>query len=120
MEYRTLRSKTGSVAGSLSPTTTGTSGLIMPAFSKAISGNVSPSMSQWSSPILVMTLSSGVMILVLSSLPPRPVSITATSTPRSANQLKAMAVVISKNDISRWSKVSLQRATKSHTSSFVI
>ena len=36
--------------------------------------------------------------MVLSSLPPSPVSITAKSTPSLLNHSKAMAVVISKND----------------------
>ena len=48
--------------------------------------------------MLVMMQSSGVIMLVLSSLPPSPVSITATSTSCPANQLKAIPVVISKNE----------------------
>ena len=48
--------------------------------------------------MLVTTLSSGMMMFVLSSLPPRPTSITATSTSCSANHQKAIPVVISKND----------------------
>ena len=59
---------------------------------------VSPSIAQWSRPMLVMTLSSGIMMLVLSSLPPSPVSITAMSTSSAANQLNAIPVVISKNE----------------------
>ena len=101
LEYRTFRSNTGSVSGSLSPTTTGVSGFIIPAFSKAISGNVFPSMSQWSSPMLVITLNTGEMMFVLSSLPPRPVSTTATSTFCPANQSNAIEVVISKKERSR-------------------
>ena len=38
------------------------------------------------------------MMLVLSSLPPRPVSITAKSTPFSENQRNAIPVVISKKE----------------------
>ena len=62
-----------------------------------------------------MTESSGVMILVESSRPPRPVSMTATSTRSEANQLKAIAVVISKNEGFSDSKKSKYRPTKSCT-----
>lgn len=65
---------------SASPIITGMRGLIMPAFSDAISGRVSPSSAVWSLEILVMIDSSGVMMLVLSSRPPSPTSITAIST----------------------------------------
>ena len=118
--YSTLRSNTGSISGSLSPTTTGTHGLMMPAFSKAISGSVSPRMLQWSSPMLVITESTGVTIFVLSKRPPRPVSITATSTPSEANHSKAIIVDISKSDRSRWSNVSCQRSQKSQMKSLEI
>ena len=53
---------------------------MMPAFSAAIFGSVSPSSAVWSSPTLVMTLTSGTMMFVASRRPPSPVSITATST----------------------------------------
>ena len=48
--------------------------------------------------MLVMIDRMGLMILVQSSLPPRPVSITAISTFISSKYLKAIAVVSSKND----------------------
>ena len=57
--------------------TTGTPGLIMPAFSPAISGRVLPSVFIWSNPIDAMTDTMGVITLVESRLPPRPTSITA-------------------------------------------
>ena len=62
-------------------------------------------------------LSSGTMMLVESSLPPSPVSITAISTPSLAKKSKAMAVVISKNEGLRSSIKFLQRHMKSTTSS---
>ena len=62
------------------PTTTGTSSLIIPAFSLAILVSVWPRYCIWSKPILVITHRSGVMILVQSRRPPMPTSITATST----------------------------------------
>ena len=92
---------------------------MMPAFSAAISSRVLPSRSQWSSPMLVITLSSGVMTLVLSSLPPSPVSITAQSTSISANHLKARPVVISKNESWSRSRSSLYLVRKSYTYSSV-
>ena len=52
--------------------------------SVAIFSSVSPSKAVCSRLILVITHNIGVIILVLSSLPPRPVSITAISTPASA------------------------------------
>lgn len=54
--------------------------LMIPAFSAAIFGSVSPSREVCSSPMLVMTLNIGTMMFVASSRPPSPVSITATST----------------------------------------
>ena len=70
-------------------------------YSNAISASVSPSISQWSRPMLVMTLNTGDTKFVLSRRPPSPVSSTTMSTFSSANQLMAIAVVISKNDMSR-------------------
>src|SRR5690554_8202392 len=60
--------KTGVVSNWLSPITTGTASLIIPAFSVATAASVFPKNWVWSKPILVMTEISGVMILVLSSL----------------------------------------------------
>jgi aldose 1-epimerase len=68
---------TGRVASRYSPTTTGTCGLMMPAFSPAISASVLPRNWVWSKLMLVMMESIGVMMLVQSSLPPSPTSITA-------------------------------------------
>ena len=68
------------------PTTTGTSSLIIPAFSLVYFSSVcGPDIVIWSKPILVITHRSGVMILVQSRRPPMPTSITATSTFWSAN-----------------------------------
>ena len=50
----------------------------------------------WSLLMLVMAVTSGLMTLVLSSRPPRPVSTTAISTFCSAKYLNAMAVSTSK------------------------
>ena len=52
-------------------------GLMIPAFSAAILGSVSPKNCMWSGEMLVITHTSGVMMLVESSLPPIPTSITA-------------------------------------------
>ena len=89
----------------------------MPAFSPAIAARVEPNCAQWSRPIEVTMLSSGVRMLVLSRRPPRPTSITATSTCSRTNQSKARPVVISKKDSSSRSKAVFQRSTKSKTSS---
>ena len=67
----------GVVSGWLSPIMQGTCGFMMPAFSAAICARVLPRNSVWSMPILVITLSNGVRILVLSNRPPSPTSITA-------------------------------------------
>ena len=91
-------SNTGFVSGVVSPITTGTPGLIMPAFSPAISSSVFPKNCVWSKLMLVMTQSSGVMMFVQSSRPPSPTSTTAMSTFFSAKYLKASAVVSSKKE----------------------
>ena len=54
--------------------------LIIPAFSFAISSNEFPNKLVWSYPILVIIDISGLIILVLSNRPPKPVSIIAIST----------------------------------------
>ncbi len=74
-------SKTVAVSASRTPTTAGTPGLKIPAFSRAIAALVEPSKAQWSRPIEVITDRAVTIMFVLSSLPPRPVSITAASTP---------------------------------------
>ena len=52
----------------------------MPAFSVAILGRVSPRTSEWSIEMVVIAQMSASTSLVESSLPPRPVSMTALST----------------------------------------
>ena len=74
----------------------GTPSLKIPAFSRAISGRVSPRSAVWSRPIEVIPVTSGWHTLVQSSRPPRPVSSTATSTAFSAKCRKATAVITSK------------------------
>ena len=90
-------------------------GLIMPAFSPAIFSSVLPSCATWSKLTFVMMLSSGDIILVLSSLPPSPVSITATSTPISLKYLNAIMVVISKKEGCNLSISGFAFSTKSIT-----
>ena len=75
-----LSSNTFFVAVSKVPITTGVSFLMMPAFSDAMASKVFPSRAIWSNPILVMMDSSGSITFVLSSLPPKPVSMMAMST----------------------------------------
>ena len=70
---------------------------IIAAFSKAILRIVSPKIFVCSRLIEVITTARGLRTLVASSLPPKPVSITAKSTLCSAKYLKAIAVVTSKN-----------------------
>ena len=62
------------------PTTTGTDGFIMPAFSPAIFSIVSPRNSVCSRSIVIITLARGRTTFVESSRPPSPVSYTAKST----------------------------------------
>ena len=78
------------------PLTTGILALIMPAFSPAINSRVSPRISVWSKPILVMAVRIGSQMLVLSSRPPNPTSIIAISTCCLRKYKNAKAVVISK------------------------
>ena len=60
------------------PRYSGTPGLAMPAFSRATSARVSPSISVWSRPMLVIAVAIGAHRLVASSRPPRPTSSTAS------------------------------------------
>ena len=62
------------------PVTTGTPGLMIPAFSKAIAPSVFPRYSWWSRAMFVMTETSGVTTFVASNRPPIPTSKTAMST----------------------------------------
>ena len=107
---------TSAVSFWYSPITTGTLCLIIPAFCAAIKGRVSPKISIWSQPILVITERSGVIMLVESNLPPRPTSIIAISTCSRAKISKANATVISKNEGLIFSKLALWFSTKVITS----
>ena len=109
--------KTACVSGCVSPITQGVCCLMIPAFSAAISASVLPKNSVWSIPILVMTESNGVRILVLSNRPPKPTSMTAISTFCSAKYQKASAMVVSKNEGRISSKNARLSATKRTTSS---
>ena len=71
-------------------------GLMMPAFSRAISVTVRPSRWVWSRSIGVTTATPASATLVASQVPPRPTSTTATSIGASAKAAKAIAVMISK------------------------
>src|SRR5215211_4741287 len=68
-----------------SPTTAVLPGLMIPALCQAILEIVGPSVTRWSNPTLVMTLTIGSITLVVSNRPPAPTSTTAISTARSAN-----------------------------------
>ncbi len=103
-----------------SPITTGIPSLIIPAFSEAIFSRVSPRNCVWSNDILVIILIMGVMIFVLSSRPPSPVSITATSTLRFAKNSNAITIVSSKKEGRNEESMAMNRFTKSTTSSSVI
>ena len=76
--------------------TAGRPGFRMPPLTTAISSRVEPRVLVWSRPMRAMTLTSGWITLVGSCVPPRPTSITATSTFSRANQVSTMAVPISK------------------------
>lgn len=71
---------TGWVSSFHSPITTGICGLMIPAFSPAISPSVFPRNWVWSKLMFVIMDRIGVIMLVLSSLPPNPTSMTAKST----------------------------------------
>ena len=74
-------------------------GLMIPAFSPAISVIVLPSRWVWSMSIGVITATSASATLVASQVPPSPTSTTATSTGASAKAAYAIAVMISKKVI---------------------
>ena len=63
-----------------------------------MSRTLSPSRWVWSSEIGVTTATGASITFVASQVPPRPTSMTATSTGASANAAYAMAVVISKKE----------------------
>ena len=90
---------------------------MMPAFSNAIASIVSPRNCWWSNPIDVIAPIGGAITLVESYRPPRPTSMTATSTSARRNSSNAIAVVASKNV--GWtgsSPVALNRSAQSSTS----
>ena len=93
---RQARSMTRAASSGCGCETTGTPGLMMPAFSAAIAASVSPSCSVWSRLMAVMTATSGARTFVASSRPPRPTSTTARSTPTRSKWSNARAVKISK------------------------
>ena len=95
--------------------THGTPGLIIPAFSRAIFASVLPKNSVWSMPILVMTDRTGVSTFVLSSLPPKPVSITAISTFCCTKYQNPRAVMVSKNEGCSSSRKALCSVTNAAT-----
>ena len=80
----------------LSAITASEPGLMIPAFSVAMSPTVSPRYSAWSSAIGVRTATLASATLVASHAPPMPTSTTATSTGASANVANAIAVSTSK------------------------
>ena len=88
----------------------------MPAFSDAISSSESPRYSTWSRATLVTAVASGAMTLVESSRPPSPTSTTARSTPASAKQRNASAVVASKKVAPVRSMAGRSRASASASS----
>ena len=65
---------------------------MMPAFSKAIFSTVSPSVATWSRLMDVIAHTSGCTMLVESSLPPSPTSITWKVAPILAKWTNAIAV----------------------------
>ena len=88
--------RTATSAGSVSPITAALAGLMMPAFSRAMSASVGPANSLWSMPMLVTTATWASTTLVASQRPSSPTSTTATSTAMSENQRRAAAVTASK------------------------
>ena len=94
-----------------SPTTRGIPFLMIPPFSTAICSTVEPKSCVWSRLMFVMTERIGVIILVLSNLPPNPTSTMAMSTPLSLKYLNAIIVAISKNDEPTDSNNSLPSST---------
>ena len=81
-----------------SATTATLPGLMIPAFSTAISAGVSPRYLAWSTATGSTTATAASATLVASHEPPMPTSTTATSTGASANRAYAMPTIVSKND----------------------
>ena len=84
--------------GWVAPHTTLPPGRKMPTLSVAISSTVEPRTSTWSRPTFVRTLTPLPRTLVASYEPPRPTSMTATSTFASRKSVKARATLNSKYD----------------------
>ena len=87
---------TSRASSPVTPLTSGTPRLTMPAFSPAIAANVLPNCRVWSKLMLVMTETSGVQTFVASKRPPSPTSKTARSIFSRAKCRRATAVRISK------------------------
>ena len=84
-----MRSASAATAGLTLPSTRVDWSRSTASFSAAISASVSPSHSVWSRPIEVSTVTREGIVLVASSLPPSPASITPTSTRAAARATKA-------------------------------
>ncbi len=82
-------------SGDRSPVTSVVPGRRTASFSAAISSSVSPSHCVWSRPIEVRTVTFESRTFVASRRPPRPASITPTSTPASRSATNAAAVAAS-------------------------
>ena len=87
------RRTTASASSGSAPATTGMPGLMMPAFSNAIAASVDAEVLLVIEADVVMAPATGVMTFVASNRPPRPTSMTATSTPARRNSSNAIAVV---------------------------
>ncbi len=83
---------------------------MMWALSHAIFPMVFPSTWVWSSPMWVMTATSGSTTIVASSRPPMPTSTSAISTSSSQNARKARAVMSSKT-VRNWFPRQLRSAS---------
>ena len=88
--------RTATSSGSVSPITTALFGLMIPAFSRAMSSSVGPANSLWSMPMFVTTATWASTMFVASQRPSSPTSATTTSTATSANHRNAAAVTASK------------------------
>mmetsp|Transcript_228 Transcript_228/g.576 ORF Transcript_228/g.576 Transcript_228/m.576 type:complete len:262 (+) Transcript_228:1166-1951(+) len=81
------------------PVTAGAPGFMIPAFSNAIFGSVSPRISMWSKPRAVMPQAAGWSTMLVASMrPPMPTSSTATSTFCCTKTRSASSVMNSKKN----------------------
>ena len=108
---RDLRGDRGGVGVQPEPSTSVAPGWTTSSFSRAIASTVGPSQRVCSRPTLVSTCTFEGITLVASKRPPRPASITATSTPRRASSENAAAV--SASNWVTWSSASALRSTSS-------